>query len=111
MSGTMMKMVDLLVRKDGTTHEEFEEYWLEEHSSLAKELPGLKKYVTSVSKDPEKAGYDGVLELYFDSTADMKAAFDSEKGKEVMADAAEFIDMEQGPTLILDETVQMDDLD
>ncbi|KZN23865.1 ethyl tert-butyl ether degradation protein EthD [Haladaptatus sp. R4] len=106
----MIKMVDLLVRKDGMSHEEFEEYWLDEHSELAKELPNVKKYVTSVSKDPEKAGYDGVLELYFDSTADMKAAFDSEKGKEVMADAAEFIDMEQGPTLILDETVQLDEL-
>ncbi|WP_266077670.1 EthD family reductase [Haladaptatus caseinilyticus] len=107
----MIKMVDLLVRKDGMTHEEFEDYWLNEHSDIAKELPGLRKYVTSVSKDPEKAGYDGVLELYFDSTADMKAAFDSEQGEKVMADAAEFLDMEQGPTLILEETVQVDDLE
>ncbi|WP_458189002.1 EthD family reductase [Haladaptatus sp. NG-WS-4] len=105
----MMKMVDLLVRKDGTSHQEFEDYWLNEHSELAKDLPGLRKYVTSVSKDPEKAGYDGVLELYFDSTADMKAAFDSEQGERVMADAAEFIDVDAGPTLIVEETVQVDD--
>ncbi|SIR17218.1 conserved hypothetical protein [Haladaptatus litoreus] len=107
----MIKMVDLLVRKEGMTHEEFEDYWLNEHSEIAKELPGLRKYVTSVSKDPEKAGYDGVLELYFDSTDDMKAAFGSEQGEKVMADAAEFIDTDAGPTLILDETVQVDDIE
>jgi uncharacterized protein (TIGR02118 family) len=105
----MIKMVDLLVRKEGTTHEEFADYWLNEHSEIAKELPGLRKYVTSVPKDPEKAGYDGNLELYFDSTADMKAAFDSEQGERVMADAAEFLDLEQGPTLVVEETVQLDD--
>lgn len=107
----MIKMVDLLVRKDGTSHEEFVDYWLGEHSELAKELPGLRKYVTSVPNDPEKAGYDGLLELYFDSTVDMKAAFDSDVGRRVQEDAAEFVNMDEGPTLVVDETVQLDELD
>ena len=104
----MLKMVDLVVRKDGWSHEEFVERWLGEHAELAKELPGLQKYATTVAADPERAGYDGIVELYFEDSTAMKAAFDSETGQAVMADAAEFIDMEQGPTVIGDETVQMD---
>lgn len=106
----MIKLVDLLVRNDDLSHEEFVEYWLDEHSELAKELPGLRKYATSVPKDPEKAGYDGVLELYFDSTDDFREAFGSEIGQRVQEDAATFVDMDAGPSLIVEETVQLDDL-
>ncbi|USZ67941.1 EthD family reductase [Halorussus salilacus] len=106
-----VKLVDLLVRKDGLTHEEFVEYWTGDHADLAEQLPGLRKYVTSVPKDPEKAGYDGLLELYFDDTAAIGEAFESEIGQEVQADAANFVDMDEGPTLVVDETVQLDDLD
>lgn len=106
-----VKLVDLLVRKQGWTHEEFVERWQGDHADLAEQLPGLRKYVTSVPKDPEKAGYDGVLELYFDDTAAIGAAFESEIGQTVQEDAAEFVNMDEGPTLVLDETVQLDDLD
>ncbi|WP_132058453.1 EthD family reductase [Halorussus amylolyticus] len=106
-----VKLVDLLVRKEGLTHEEFVERWQGDHADLAEQLPGLQKYVTSVPKDHEKAGYDGLLELYFEDTAAIGAAFDSEVGQEVQADAAEFVDMDAGPTLVVDETVQLDDFD
>jgi len=107
----MIKYVDLLVREDGVTHEEFVDWWLGEHSDLAKELPGLQKYVTSVPTDPEAADYDGVLELYFEDTAAMGAAFDSEIGQDVMADAADYVDQDAGPSMICEETVQLDRLD
>ena len=106
-----VKLVDLLVRKEDLAHEEFVERWQGDHAELAEELPGLRKYVTSVPKDPEKAGYDGLLELYFDDTAAIGAAFESETGQEVQADAAEFVNMDEGPTLIVDETVQLDEFD
>ena len=105
----MLKMVDLVVRKAGWSQEEFVERWMGEHAELAKELPGLKKYATTVAADPERAGYDGIVELYFEDSSALKEAFDSEIGQEVMTDAAEFIDMEQGPTVIGEETVQLDD--
>ena len=105
-----VKLVDLLVRDEDWSHEEFVEYWQTDHAELAERLPGLRKYVTSVPKDPEKAGYDGVLELYFDDTAAIGAAFDSDIGQEVRADAAEFVNMDEGPTLIVEETVRLDDL-
>ncbi|MFC4549157.1 MULTISPECIES: EthD family reductase [Halorussus] len=106
-----VKLVDLLVRKDDWTHEEFVEYWQGDHAELAEQLPGLRKYVTSVPKDPEKAGYDGMLELYFDDTAAIGEAFESEIGREVQADAAKFVNMDEGPTLIVEESVQLDELD
>lgn len=104
----MIKLVDLLVRRDGWNHEEFVEYWYEEHSPLARELPGVQKYATSVPADPEKAGYDGVVELYFEDSSDIAAAFDSEAGERLQADAAEFVDLDAGPTLVVEETVQFD---
>lgn len=104
----MTKIVDLLVRKDGYTHEEFVDRWQGDHAELAKNLPGLQRYVTSVPTKPEKAAYDGILELYFDDMAALSEAFDSELAENVQADAAEFIDLGTGPRLIVEETVQLD---
>lgn len=105
----MIKMVDFLVRADGYSHEEFAERWQGEHAAIAQDLPGLRKYTTSVPTNPDAAEYDGVLELYFDDAAALNAAFESEIGQAVQADAAEFIDLEAGPTLVVDETVQLDE--
>ncbi len=91
------------------SHEEFEEYWYEEHVPLAKGLPNARKYVTSTPLDPVRSEYDGVVELYFDDMADLKAAFDSEVGEEVMADLQNFTDPDEGPTLYVEETVQHDE--
>ena len=103
----MPKIVDLLVRKDGVTHEEFAERWQGEHAEIAKDLPGLERYVTSVPTRPENTEFDGVLELYFEDMATLGEAFDSDIGKTVQSDAAEFIDLEAGPRLIVEETVQL----
>jgi len=105
----MPKIVDLLVRKDGVTHEEFAERWQGEHAEIAKDLPGLKRYVTSVPTRPESADFDGVLELYFDDMATLGEAFDSDIGEAVQSDAAEFINLGAGPRLIVEETVQLDE--
>ncbi|EMA23890.1 MULTISPECIES: EthD domain-containing protein [Haloarcula] len=107
----MVKIVDLLVRRDGYSHEEFADRWQGDHSELAKDLPGLQRYVTSVPTDPERAAYDGVLELYFEDMDALSEAFDSDLAETVQADAAEFIDLEAGPRLIVEETVQLDERD
>ncbi|WP_101297434.1 EthD domain-containing protein [Halegenticoccus soli] len=104
----MVTLIELLVRKDGLTHEEFVDYWFETHSPIAKELPGLERYVTSVPKDPERAGYDGVLELTFEDADALKAAFDSEAGERTMADAENFVEVGAGPRLVVEETVQFE---
>ena len=105
----MIKMVDFLVRADEYSHEEFAERWEGEHAAIAKDLPGLRKYTTAVPTNPDAVEYDGVLELYFDDMAALNEAFESGIGQDVQADAAEFIDLEAGPTLVVDETVQLDE--
>lgn len=107
----MLKMVNCLVRRDDLTHEAFVERWTGPHAELAKQLPGLRKYATSVPTDPERSAYDGVVELYFDDMAALKAAFDGEIGRRVTADAAEFVDRGAGPTLYVEETVRLDRTD
>lgn len=107
----MIKLVEFLVRDPDLTHEEFADYWLEQHSPIAADLPGVKKYVTSLPTDPERSEYDGVLELYFEDREALSAAFDSKAGEETMADAEEFLQPGAGPRAIVEETVQVDDID
>jgi uncharacterized protein (TIGR02118 family) len=109
-STVMIKLVNILVRDDELTHEAFVDYWFQEHAPLARDLPGLKRYVTGVPKDPEETDYDGIVELYFEDTAAMHEAMSSETGKQVRADAASFSDPEAGPTMVVDETVQLDEV-
>ena len=105
----MVKLVEFLHRKEGYSHEEFVERWQGDHADIAKELPGLQYYSTSVPTDPEKAEYDGVLELGFEDMAALGAAFESEVGEELQADAAEFVDVGTGPRMIVEETVHVDE--
>lgn len=86
------KMVILASRQEGSSHEECIEYMNEEHAPLVEELPGLEKYTYSVPLDPESAGVDYVAQLWFDDPGAMDAAFDSEAGREVTADAEDFLD-------------------
>lgn len=86
------KMVILASRQEGTSHEECIEYMEEEHAPLVEELPGLQKYTTSTPLDPESADVDYVAQLWFDDPESMDAAFESETGHEVTADAESFLD-------------------
>lgn len=81
-----------LYAKEGMSREEFVKYWLTKHAPLAKQIPGLRKYVISivVAADGEEPGYQGTAELWFDSMADIQKAVSSPVGKEGMADVANF---------------------
>lgn len=105
----MIKLVNMLVRADDLTHDEFVEYWYEEHVPLAEDLPHARKYATSVATDPERSEYDGVVELYFDDMSDLQAAFESDVGRAVQADLENFAKPDDGPTVYVEETVQFDD--
>lgn len=103
----MIKLVEFLVRKDEYSHEEFVDWWQGEHAELARQLPGLQRYSTSLPTNPDVAEYDGVLELTFESTAALDEAFESEVGQDVMADASEYVDLGAGPRMIVEETVHV----
>ena len=82
-----MKAIILLTRKEGTTHADFVDWWLNRHAPLARRLPRLRKAVFNVVEQPGDGQPDGVSELWFDSIDDFAAAYDSEIGKAVVADS------------------------
>jgi uncharacterized protein (TIGR02118 family) len=102
----MVKMLILLTAPGETDHDAFVERLREDHAPMAAGMPGVQRYVTSVPDDPEKSAYDAVSELWFDSKGDMAAAFDSEAGAAVQADADEFVAEQE--TLVVDEAVHVD---
>ena len=102
----MVKMVVLLVRKESLDYEEFLTHWKEEHVPLVEELPDVQRYVTSHPTDPEKSAYDGVAEGYFEDMADLGAAFDSDAGEALLADAEAFSDQAAGEVLYMEEETQ-----
>lgn len=81
----MFKAIILLARREGSTPEEFRDWWLGPHAELAAELPGLRRLRFNVVD--EGAGYDGVSELWFDSREAFEAAYASEHGQRVAADS------------------------
>lgn len=85
----MFKVMSLMKRKDGMSHEAFSKWILEEHVVLARKLPGMRRYISNVlHKDAPDAPFDGVSEMYFDDEAAMNAAFGTDEGKAAGGDAA-----------------------
>lgn len=103
----MIKMLILIPRRADMSYTEFREYYEDTHGPLSSDLPNLRKYVIDFPTDPERTPYDAVAELYFDSMADLRAAFDSDVGEKVQADAANFIDSEDRRTMIVEESIQL----
>lgn len=97
-----------------------------EHAEIAEQLPNLQKYAVSVPTRPEHSEFDGVIgthrvpiacralldnvaELYFESEDAMKSAFGSDVGHELQEDVTEFTNMDESPTLYVNEDVRLDE--
>lgn len=95
----MIKSLSLLVRKDGISHAQFVDHWVNIHAPLARSVPGLRRYVlTHVLAErtrpdiPAVEGeIDGIAELWYDDLESMKRANDSPEAKRLHADGATFI--------------------
>jgi uncharacterized protein (TIGR02118 family) len=96
-----VKIVGLVRRPDGMTHEAFVEHWLERHVPLAlRHHPGLHKYVTNVveARLGDGPDWDGIAELHFPSHEAMRTGFfDSPEGERVIReDMTRFIGVTWG---------------
>ncbi len=89
---TYTKRLGILRKKEGMTHEAFTAHWLGTHAPLCAKLPGLRRYsVNLVDRERfPKFDYDGFSELWFDSEADLAAAFASPEGVTLLADLPNF---------------------
>jgi uncharacterized protein (TIGR02118 family) len=102
----MLKFMVVIYKRPDLTPEDFRRYLQEIHGPLAKNLPGLRKYVQNfVCADPARnpPGWDAVVELYFDSRAAMEAAWASPQGAASDADLPAFADLSRTTWSAVDE--------
>jgi len=84
----MVKLVSLMLRKEGMSREEFARWAVEEHAPIGRRMPKIREYRISVVRpDQPETPFDGVFELYFDTMEDLQAALDSPVGTEAREDA------------------------
>lgn len=118
----MIKLVFVLRRKPGLSLEEFQRYWREQHAPLVAaraEAIGARRYVQVHTLETPLDGalrehrrgepFDGVAELWWDDLDALAASFGSEDGlkaaRELLADEAEFIDLDNSAIWLAEENV------
>ncbi len=95
----MIKVIGLLTRKAGLTHEAFVRHWFDVHGPLAHAVPGIRRYVqchvigTRTRPDiPEtEVEVDGIAELWYDDLASFERAAATPEMKRLTDDGALFI--------------------
>ena len=105
----MIKVLGLLTRKAGITHEEFVRHWFDIHGPLAHAVPGIHRYVQShivgtrtrpdIPETP--VDVDGIAEIWYLTEADMQRAVASPEMKTLTDDGALFIG--QIKTFVIEE--------
>ena len=83
----MFKAIILLKKKNEVSPEDFENWWINEHSSKAAMLPKIRKLCFNLVENEGEKAFDGVAEQWFDSQEDFENAYASEIGQKVAADS------------------------
>ena len=102
----MLKFMVVVYRRPDLTPAQFRRHLGEVHAPLAKNLPGLRKYVqnhVSADRKRESPGWDAIVELYFDDWAAMEAAWDSPQGVASDADLPGFADLTRTTWSVVEE--------
>jgi uncharacterized protein (TIGR02118 family) len=94
---SMMHLVEFVRRKPGMEVEAFQRYWREVHGPLGAKIPQMRRYVQSHVRPGAYRGgrqpiYDGVAEVWFDSTDAMRESATTSEYRAVRADEPNFID-------------------
>jgi uncharacterized protein (TIGR02118 family) len=95
----MIKVLGLLTRKDGISHEEFVRHWFDVHGPLAHAVPGIRRYVqshiTGTRSRPDvpetDVEVDGIAELWYDDLESFQRAATTPEMKALTDDGALFI--------------------
>lgn len=106
----MIKLFEILTRKEGLTHEEFSRYWEESHGPLvARKVPKMRRYIQN---HPVRLGSggnlpcDGIAEIWYDSLRDWRESAEwlkTDEGKALLEDAAKFVDRSRLVVLVCEE--------
>jgi len=96
---TKLKIVRTVYRRKDLSHQQFKDYWLKNHSKLEDrviaESPVQKIVATFAIAEPGKdPAFDGMVELYFASAADIKAMFAGPVPAMMRKDEENFVQMD-----------------
>ena len=90
----MVRVHIWLRKKEGTSAEEFRDYWTDTHAPIARDgYARLRGYaIDLVTRVPEgqEAPYDGIAEMTWDSREDFSADMKSEAARAATDDLANF---------------------
>jgi hypothetical protein len=94
-----LKIVSVLSRKDGMTHDAFIRHWLDVHGQMAKGVPGVKGFIGSEPIGPESGAtsgllgdIDGIASVWYTDRAGVSETIGAASGKAWLADGDTFID-------------------
>ena len=108
----MIKWIAAIRYRADLSREACEQYWTQQHASLAPGIPGLRRYVQSHrirgEDDFGDAPYDGYASLWFDDEAAARQALASPEMAEVRADAINFTDPSATRQILAREVVMRD---
>ena len=101
------KVVFVLFRRADLSHEQCLTAWKsEQHVSIVKKVPGLRRWVQDhVSSLPNEGTADGIGELWFDDAETRKQGMSSSEMAAAVEDAKRFLDMGRSYALLVDERV------
>jgi len=102
----MLKIVALVEKREDMPWDEFVEYWDEEHVTQIEKVSTLQRYTIAPALVPDNAPYDGVAELYFESTEAIQEGFTEAVNEAIQADEAEFLASSE--TFVAAEQTQID---
>ena len=84
----MIKWVAIANKPPTMSADELKRWWLDIHAPNVKKLPGLRKYVVSLTfgAPEEVPNHDGIAELWFDDMAALQTAMESPQAAEGLKD-------------------------
>jgi uncharacterized protein (TIGR02118 family) len=105
-----VKAIEFFRRRETLDPETFQRHWRETHAPLAAKVPGLARYVASLTRlSAYRAGqspaYDGAAALWFPAGDALKTAAGSAEYRALVADRASFLAAGEPPFLLTREHV------
>ena len=108
----MVKMMFMVYRKAGVTHEQCVAEWMgtQDLSSLEEgKAAGLRRYIQNPATGEERErAPDGIGELWFDDAATMDRVMNGPPMAKAFEDATRFADLDRSYALIVDEHVRIE---
>lgn len=108
----MVKVIAIVKRKAGMSVEAFQEHWRTAHADVVRKLPGLRRYTQSHTLASgyrkREPAWDGIAELWFESTDVLRTLAGTPENAAVQADEARFIDHAKMATILTEDHVIKD---